>query len=254
MSAAALVLSLACLQHGVGLTAAVALPTARLAEPMVMPRTDPPGSRTRKSLRERIGREGPAPARRFMIGIAGVLMQAAPLRPRLFYLDPRDVGRSVAMGGLGLFGRMRLRPLVGLELEVSSGSVRYGKNEGKTTMAQDQVLADLGLLLYLSRGDIFQLAFSGGLGGLGTVVRYETQRAKGRQSFGAFAVRAGVDAEFLLKRVALILSFRAYGLAYGTHTRTQGALFEDASGTEQRPPVPGFATMLLVTAGIAYRF
>ena len=40
-----------------------------------------------------------------MIGIGGVLMQAAPLRIRAVPLDPRDVGRSVALGGLGIFGQ-----------------------------------------------------------------------------------------------------------------------------------------------------
>lgn len=254
MTAAAFVLSLALAWVEPGPRADTTLPLARLAEPMVMPRTDPSGDRARKPLRERIGREGTGPTRRFMIGIAGILMQAAPLRPRVLHVDPRDVGRSVAMGGLGLYGRVRVRPLVGIDLQVSSGSVRYGKNDAKSTIAQDQVLADLGVLLYLSRGDIFQLALSGGIGGLGTLLRYETPAGKGRQSFGAFAVRAGVDAEFLIKRVALVLSFRTYGLAYGSAARTSGAVFDGTSASERRPPMPAFATMLLATAGVAYRF
>src|SRR5690606_20166524 len=67
-----------------------------------------------------VDRDDPAGVtqRRFMIGIEGVVMQTPPLRTEVVFLDPRFVGRGVAMGGLGLFGRFRARPLVGFDVNV----------------------------------------------------------------------------------------------------------------------------------------
>ncbi|HWB75236.1 MAG TPA: hypothetical protein VG755_09775 [Nannocystaceae bacterium] len=114
----------------------------------------------RRERMAKFGREGQPLARRFMIGIGGVLMQAAPLRVRAVYLDPRDVGRSVALGGLGVFARFRPRPIVGLDLDVRSGSVRYRRSDADVSVSQDQVIAELGGLLYRGRGDIAQFALS----------------------------------------------------------------------------------------------
>jgi hypothetical protein len=68
---------------------------------------------------------GEARPRRFMIGLEAVGMQVPVLDSPIVDLDPRFTGRTVAMGGLGAFGRWRVVPLVGDDLGVRSGSVRY---------------------------------------------------------------------------------------------------------------------------------
>jgi hypothetical protein len=203
----------------------------------------------------KFGREGQPQARRFMIGIGGVLMQAAPLRVRAVYLDPRDVGRSVALGGLGVFARFRPRPIVGVDLDVRSGSVRYRRSDADVSISQDQVIAELGGLLYLGRGDIAQFALSSGVGGMYQLVRYDAFGSGGRQSYGSALIRVGAEAEFLLKRVAIVLSFRTYGvITPRDRVRNRGELLDGADEEARRAPVARFATMLVGTAGIAYRF
>jgi hypothetical protein len=190
-----------------------------------------------------------------MIGIAGVLMQAPPLRVRAVYLDPRDIGRSVALGGLGLFARFRPRPIVGLDLDIRSGSVRYRRDDADISVSQDQVLAELGALLYLGRGDVAQFALSGGVGGMYNLVRYDANKSTGRQVFGSALLRVGAEAEFLLKRVAIVLSFRTYGvMTPRDNVKNSGAVLDMASAEARRAPVASFSTMLLGSAGIAYRF
>ncbi|MBC8070803.1 MAG: hypothetical protein IAG13_20925, partial [Deltaproteobacteria bacterium] len=213
------------------------------------------GAAKRQSRLARFGREGPPQARRFMIGLAGVLMQSPPLRVRAVYLDPRDIGRSVALGGVGLFARYRPRPIVGLDLDIRSGSVRYRRDDADVSVSQDQVLAELGALLYLGRGDVAQFALSGGVGGMYNLVRYDAFKQTGRQVFGSALLRVGAEAEFLLKRVAIVLSFRTYGVMTPRgNVRNSGAVLDTASAEARRAPVASFSTMLLGSAGIAYRF
>jgi hypothetical protein len=213
------------------------------------------GAAKRRDRLARFSREGPPQARRFMIGLAGVLMQAPPLRVRAVYLDPRDIGRSVALGGLGLFARFRVRPIVGLDLDIRSGSVRYRRDDADVSVSQDQVLAELGALLYLGRGDVAQFALSGGVGGMYNLVRYDAFKTTGRQVFGSALLRVGAEAEFLLKRVAIVLSFRTYGVMTPRgNVRNSGAVLDMASTEARRAPVASFSTMLLGSAGIAYRF
>ena len=200
-------------------------------------------------------REGDPLARRAMIGISGVLMQAAPLRVRVVSLDSRDVGRAIALGGLGIFGRYRPKPIVGLDLEVRSGSVRYRRDDAEIGVSQDQFLAEAGAGLYLGRGDVAQFALSAGVGGMYTLVRYDADERTGSQAFGSAVFRVGAEAEFLLKRVAIVLSFRTYGVATPRgNTRSRGVLLEGASAAERRAPVATLATMLVGSLGLAYRF
>lgn len=201
-------------------------------------------------------KEGPESKRKFMIGLAGVIMQAPPIRTKVIYLDPRDIGRSVAMGGVGVFARWRARPMFGLDLDVRSGSVRYGRSSDTVSASQDQFLADLAALLYLGRGDVAQFALSGGIGGMASIVRYNGSDDKsGRQLWGSATFRVGAEAEFLFKRLALVLSFRAYGVAAGkSAVRNKGELLDRAAEDGALAPAPKFATMLVGSAGIAYRF
>ncbi len=190
-----------------------------------------------------------------MIGIAGVLLQAPTPRIRVVPLDPRDIGRTVALGGLGLFGRYRPRPLVGIDVEVSSGSVRYGRKDVDVSVSQDQIVAEVGTLLYLGRGDVFQVAVSGGIGGMASLLRYDLGDRSGRQRFGSVTVRLGAEAEVLLKRIAIVLSFRSYGVGTARdRVHTRGALLQGQSQADRRAPVPSFMTMLMGSIGIAYRF
>lgn len=195
----------------------------------------------------------PVPERRFLLGVEGVVMQAPPLRPDVVRFDPRFLGRSVSLGGLGLLGRLQLHPRIGIEVGVRSGSVRYaGRNdEDGPVVSQDQVMADVGVLLYVARGDIAQLAFDAGVGGMGTRVVYELER-EGTQLFGSGLVRVGADAEFLVKRIAFVLSVRSYGVITDRDRVSQrGALLE---GKTRLAPVATLQTYFVASGGIAYRF
>jgi hypothetical protein len=251
--ALALALSAASAGASVSAPAAVAA-AAPAAKPAAPAATEPSkGVGKGKQPRRPWYREGPESKRKFMIGLAGVIMQAPPIRTEVVYLDPRDIGRSVAMGGLGIFARWRAKPIFALDLDVRSGSVRYGRSSD-VAVSQDQFLADLAALIYLGRGDVAQFALSGGVGGMASIVRYEgSDDATGRQLWGSATFRVGAEAEFLFKRIALVLSFRAYGVMAGrAGVQNKGELVERA-GNPLAPTAP-FTTMLVGSAGIAYRF
>jgi hypothetical protein len=217
------------------------------------PQEDPSGRRGKRLAA--FSREGNPLARRTMIGMGGAFMQTSPLRVRALSIDPRDVGTTTSLGGLGVFARHRVRPLVGFDVDVRSGSIRYRREGEDTGVSRDQFLAEAGVGLYLGRGDIFQLAASAGMGGIWNLVRYDAERGTGRQSFGSFVARVGVEGEFLFKRIALVLSFRTYGVVTDRdRVRNRGALLDGASSDERQAPVPSFATMLVGFAGLAYRF
>lgn len=198
----------------------------------------------------------PPDGRKFMVGIDGTIVQASPIRAEVVRLDPRFVGRSVAMGGLGLFGRYRPISLIGFDLGAHSGSLRYRDpdDDDAGSVARDQVLIDAAVLLYLGRGEVAQFAVSSGLGGVYNRIGYAAADGReGRQTFGSAAFRLGAEAEFLVKRVAFVLSFRSYALLTDRdRVRGSGALVETSDVS--RAPVPTFATQLLGSAGIAFRF
>ena len=191
--------------------------------------------------------------RKWMVGIEGVVMQAPPLRTEVVTIDARFVGRSVALGGLGVFGRYRPLSIVGFDLAIRSGSVRYGGRGDDSVTSQDQVMIDPGVMLYVGRGDVAQFAFSGGLGAMFTRIGYDLDNGPdGRQFFGSGLVRAGAEAEFIVKRVAFVLAFRTYGIFTDRSIVTnRGELF-DVTGRDA--PVAAVQTVLVGSAGIAYRF
>lgn len=199
---------------------------------------------------------GPPDGRAFALGVEGTILTAPPLRTRVVYVDPRFVGRSTALGGLGVFGRYRPLSFIGFDANIRTGSMRLRAQDDDTTISTDQVLADLGALLYLGRGKVSQFALSGGLGGQFQRVRYELDSGlRGTQSFGAFTIRVGAEAEFLVNRVAFVLSFRTYGVVTPRkNARSSGALFNGRSGEDTYAPVAAFQTYLAGSAGIAYRF
>lgn len=197
--------------------------------------------------------DDPVPERRFLLGVEGVVIQAPPLRPEVVRFDRRFLGRSVSLGGLGLLGRLRLHPRIAVETTVRSGSVRYAgrEDESSAVVSQDQVMADLGVLLYVARGDMAQLAFDAGLGGMGTRVVYELDR-DGSQRFGSGLVRVGADAEFVFERVAFVVSVRSYGVFTDRdRVSNDGELLE---GKALQAPIAGLQTYFVATAGVGYRF
>lgn len=220
------------------------------------------GLRRRFRLFERNGRTNlpptakPVDGRRFMIGLEGVILSAPPIRSRVIYIDPRYPGRSVALGGVGLFGRFRPIALIGVDFSVHSGSVRYSNRDGNDSVSQDHVLFDAGVLLYLARGNVAQFAFSGGVGGMWTRVGYEQDGGgNGRHTFGSALFRVGGEAEFLVKRVAFVLSFRNYAMLTDRDAVVRrGSLVQADTPKNRVAPVATFQTMLLGSAGIAYRF
>jgi hypothetical protein len=221
----------------------------------------PAADETEASQTERTGFwavDGTDPAgvtqRRFMIGLEGVVMQAPPLRTDVVFLDPRFIGRGVAMGGLGLLVRARIRPLIGFDATVRSGSIRYRDRESDDSLSHDLIATDLGVLLYLGRGQVAQFAASAGMGGSYNRLRYELEQAPdGRQQWGSGFVRVGAEAEFLIKRVAFVMSLRTYGVfTVRDQVSNSGALFEGSE--RRRAPVAALQTHLVGSAGIAFRF
>ena len=200
--------------------------------------------------------KGPPDGRAWALGVEGTILTTPPLRTRVVYVDPRFVGRSTALGGLGVFGRYRPLSFIGFDANIRTGSLRLRAEDDDTTISTDQVLADVGALLYLGRGKVSQFAVSSGLGGQFQRVRYELDSGvRGTQSFGAFTIRVGAEAEFLVNRVAFVLSFRTYGVVTPrSNTRTTGALFEGRSAADTDAPVATLQTYLAGSAGIAYRF
>lgn len=199
---------------------------------------------------------GPKDDRKWMIGVEGVVTQVPPLRVEVVFIDPRFIGRSVAMGGLGLFGRYRPSPFIGFDLSVRSGSVRFEDEDAGDTISHDQGLAELGALVYLGRGEVAQFALSGGLGGMYNRVGYDLGGERGGvHTWGSGVVRLGAEAEFLVKRVAFVLSFRSYGIfTKRDAVAKKGELLAVDRPENDRAPVATLQTQLAVSAGIAYRF
>ncbi len=199
--------------------------------------------------------ERPPRPRRFLVGLEGVVLQVPALRPRVVRLDPRFVGNSVALGGAGLFGRFRPVPRVGLDLSIRSGSVVYREQDRTKRASEDMLLVTFGTLLYLAEGERARLAADGGLGGQFHRIAYFSADGKSVQRFGAFLVHVGLDAEFLLSRVAFVLSVRTYGVVSDDRAMaTSGPLFEGATEEDRALPVARFQTYVAATAGVAYRF
>ncbi len=217
------------------------------------PADDATEARPRKKRRGLQAIATPGDGRKFLVGIEGVVMQAPVLRTTAAQLDPRFIGRSVVMGGLGILGRYRPVPVIGLDLSVRSGSLRYTDRDDESLIATDHVMAEAGVLVYLIRAESTQLAIDGGLGGAFNRVEYElVDRPKGVQTFGSGLVRAGADVEFSFKRIAVLLSLRSYGVFTDRdRVRNRGELLE---GTNARGPLPTMSTWLVGSAGIAYRF
>lgn len=204
-------------------------------------------------LEPRSRRSEPRP-RNFMIGIEGVGLQVPALRPRITTLDPRYLGRTVTLGGFGLFGRWQAAKIVGLELGVRSGSLRY--RNAADVISQDMIMGEAGVLLYVYRGAIGQLALDAGGGALVHAIRYELEgRPTGTQIVRAGVLHVGVDLEVRLRRLAFTASLRSYGVISDVaRTHVRGALFADVSEALQRAPVAVFQTHLFGSVGIAYRF
>ena len=188
------------------------------------------------------------PRRRFLLGLEAVAIQVPALRPTVVTLDPRRVGSTVALGGVGLFGRFRANRWVGVDLNVRSGSVRY-RLDDDDVVSQDLILSEAGVLLYLASGEVGQFALDTGVGGVYNRVRYELENT-GTQHYGSALFRLGASAEFLTKRVAFLLTLRAYGVL----TTTAGARNVGDLGNAPGLPVARFQTYVSASAGVAYRF
>lgn len=197
----------------------------------------------------------PPQSRRFVLGVSGVIVSAPPIDPDVVSLDPRQTGRTATLAGGGLWGRYRPVSMLGVELGVHTGSVRYRSNSNTSDLliSHTQVLIDGAALLYLGRGAVAQFALSGGIGGLISTVGYEQGNLDGSQTWGSAVFRIGGEVEFLLKRVAFTLSLRNYAvLTKRDHVRNRGE-FVMRSAT-RLAPVATFQSMVFASIGVAYRF
>jgi len=184
-----------------------------------------------------------------MIGLEGVVFSAPPVQPTALRIDPRYVGRSVALGGMGIFGRYRPISVIAVDVGVRSGSLRYNSRNSSNEMSQDQILADAAVLVYLARGQIAQFALSGGMGGMWNRIGYQVGGENPRQTFGSVVFRVGGEAEFLLKRFAFTLSFRNYAILTPRSRVNNRGLPGDTLA-----PVAKFQSALMGSVGIAFRF
>ncbi len=200
--------------------------------------------------------QGKVRPRRFMVGLEGVALLTAPLHTRIIRFDRRYIGQNTTLGGAGIFGRWRAHDRIALDLGVRSGTLRFERAEDDDIVAQDLLLAEIGALLYLAHGEIGHLAIDGGVGGLGHQIRYSrSDGLEGTQRVGGALFRVGADVELLFKRLAFVVSLRAYGVITDRErTRSEGTIFEGVDPSLRLAPVPIFQTHMIGAAGVAYRF
>jgi hypothetical protein len=197
--------------------------------------------------------------RRFLVGLEGVGMQVPALRSPVVQLDPRFLGATVAMGGLGALGRARIAPPVAAELSLRSGSVRYRDEHGDTgaVVSHDLLLATAGLSLFPVRGEVAHLGVDGGIGGAFQRIRYELgpDGDASTQTFGSLLVHAGVALELSVRRVAFLVSLRAYGVVTDDGAaRNRGPAFRGLPDAARRAAAPTYQTFVVGGLGVAYRF
>jgi hypothetical protein len=161
------------------------------------------------------------------------------------------------MGGLGAFGRWRVVPLVGLDLGVRSGSVRYRDDspEAQIVVSHDLLIAEGGLSLFVARGDIGHLGLEAGGGGMFNLIRYDVGDERSTQRFGSGFVRAGVGAELLTRRVAFLFALRVYGVMTDVGSaKNRGELFAGQPEQSRQAAVSPLQTFVVGSLGVAYRF
>lgn len=222
--------------------------------------TDAPPEATPAPVVEAESTPKPAPkTRRFLVGLEAVGLQVPALRSPVVDIDPRFSGETVAMGGLGAFGRWRAVPLVGIDLGIRSGSVRYRNTRGQTDslVSQDLLMAEAGFELFLARGDVGHLELDAGGGGMFNSIRYELgpDSERSTQTFGSGFVRAGVGAELLTKRIAFVFTLRVYGVMTDKErVSNSGSAFTGLPEGATHAAVPALQTFVVGALGVAYRF
>jgi hypothetical protein len=200
-----------------------------------------------------------AKERKFLVGLEAVGLQVPALRSPVVGIDPRFSGETVAMGGLGAFGRWRPVPLVGIDLGIRSGSVRYRNTRGETesVVSQDLLMPEAGFELFVARGDVGHLELDAGGGGMFNSIRYELgpDSERSTQTFGSGFIRAGVGAELLTKRIAFVFTLRVYGVLTDTErVKNTGPAFIGLPDSAKQAAVPALQTFVVGALGIAYRF
>jgi len=192
-----------------------------------------------------------------MLGLEGVGWVTPGLDIPLLRLDPRFVGRSTTPVGLGVFVRYDPNPILTVELGTRSGSLRYRSDDGAPSrqVLLDYFVPSAGLLLWPFRADVARFGLDMGVGGIYSIARYDLAQGRSRQSWGAFAVRAGFDVEVGGPRLSLLLSLQAHGVITPVDTAvSEGSLFEGTTKSERRAPVTPLASWVSGTLGLGYRF
>ncbi len=212
----------------------------------------------------KVAREEPDPPkprprprpRKFLLGLEGVAIQTPPIRPTVVRFDSRYLGNTTTLGGAGLLARYRVTPVLALDFNARSGSLRFLSEDNNETTSQDLVLGELGVALFAARGEFGQLAIGAGWGGIYNRIQYEHGPGReGIQHYGSGLIRLGIEVEILLQRVALVFSFRSYGVVTDrARVVARGAIFEGVSEAQRFAPVSTFQTFLAGSLGLAYRF
>ncbi|TPV97132.1 MAG: hypothetical protein B7733_00880 [Myxococcales bacterium FL481] len=193
-----------------------------------------------------------------MLGIEAVGIQTPPLRPRVVEIDPRTVSNTATLGGAGAFLRFRPTDIVGLDLTLRSGSLRYvdTRDDHRNVISQDLFVADVGTVLYLARGEMGSVGIDAGVGGVLNRVGYAIDDLdRSVQRFGSFVTRIGFDVELVTRRVAFVFTLRSLGVITPQNDASHdGPVFDSATREETKPAVPRFQTYVAAGAGVAYRF
>ena len=203
-----------------------------------------------------VDRDSPSarPTRRWSFGLQGVGMQVPVLDSPLARIDPRFVGRSVTMIGVGLQGRFTPVHLLSLEVGTWSGSVRY-RDGDRASVAHDVVLTDIGTVLWVWSSQAGRFGIDGGGGAGFNLARYDLQSGEGRQRWASGFVRSGLDVEVLTRRVSFSFAVRFFGVMTDRRSvANRGEVLAGASGEAERAPVATFQTYVVGSAGVAYRF
>ena len=111
------------------------------------------------------------------------------------------------------------------------------------------------MMLWPLRAEKARFGLDAGVGGMYGIARYDTVDGRSRQTWGAFAMRAGADIEVGGPRLSLLFSFQGHAVVTPVDTATiDGPLFADSTPADRRAPVTRLATWVSGTIGLGYRF
>ncbi len=194
----------------------------------------------------------PDDSRRVLLGLELVGMQVPTLVPGVVRIDPRGIGRSATMIGLGALLRVRVHRMISLDVSARSGTLRF--RDQSDVVDHDRFMTEIGVLLDFVRTQSFRLGVDGGAGLSLDQIRYTIDGDKSRQRWLTGLARIGLDIEFSTRRLSFLGAVRLVGAgATPSATANRGPLFRDE--TRDAPaPIDPLQLWIVGVFGVAYRF